>query len=92
MPDSTPHGPQQDLGGPTSPEEPPLRGAAAAIPEPSAPGLSASGGFWRILVRKLRRRDKNELVREAIEELIEETPESDTPISDDQRVLLANIL
>ncbi|MEI6204164.1 MAG: hemolysin family protein [Enhydrobacter sp.] len=43
-------------------------------------------------MRKLRRRDKNELVREAIEELIEETPESDTPISDDQRVLLANIL
>ena len=31
-------------------------------------------------------------MREAIEELIEETPESDTPISDDQRVLLANIL
>jgi magnesium and cobalt transporter len=43
-------------------------------------------------MRKLRRRDKNELVREAIEELIEETPESDTPISDDQRVLLSNIL
>jgi len=31
-------------------------------------------------------------VREAIEELIEETPESNTPISEDQRVLLANIL
>jgi magnesium and cobalt transporter len=31
-------------------------------------------------------------VREAIEELIEGTPESDTPISEDQRVLLANIL
>ena len=31
-------------------------------------------------------------MREAIEELIEGTPESDTPISEDQRVLLANIL
>jgi magnesium and cobalt transporter len=46
----------------------------------------------RSLWRKLRRRDRNEAVREAIEELIEKTPESDTPISDDQRVLLANIL
>jgi CBS domain containing-hemolysin-like protein len=43
-------------------------------------------------MKRLRRRDKNEAVREAIEELIEETPESDTPITDDQRVLLANIL
>ena len=46
----------------------------------------------RAILRKLRRREKNEAVREAIEELIEETPESDTPISEDQRVLLANIL
>ena len=43
-------------------------------------------------MRRLRRREKNEAVREAIEGLIEETPESDTPISDDQRTLLANIL
>ena len=45
-------------------------------------------GQWRLLARpraQLRRRDRNEAVREAIEELIEETPESDTPISDDQR-------
>ena len=43
-------------------------------------------------MRRLRRRDRNEAVREAIEELIEGAPESDTPISDDQRGLLANIL
>src|SRR5471032_2439655 len=86
MPDSTPRGPQQGPGGPTSPGDAPLTPPAAS-PEPAA-----NGGFWRTLVRKMRRRDRNELVREAIEELIEETPESNTPISDDQRVLLANIL
>jgi len=86
MPDSTPRGPQQGPGGPTSPGDAPLTPPAAS-PEPAA-----NGGFWRALVRKMRRRDRNELVREAIEGLIEETPESDTPISDDQRVLLANIL
>jgi magnesium and cobalt transporter len=86
MPDSTPRGPHQDLSGPTSPGDAPLK-APAATQEPPA-----NGGFWRGLMRKLRRRDRNEAVREAIEELIEETPESDTPISDDQRVLLANIL
>ena len=91
MPDSTSRGPQTSLGSPTSPGEVPTA-PSGATPEPSAPGLPIGGGFWRALVRKLRRRDKNELVREAIEELIEETPESDTPISDDQRVLLANIL
>src|SRR5471030_347397 len=87
MPDSTPRGPQQGPGGPTSPGDAPLTPPAASH-EPAA----ANGGFWRALMRKLRRRDRNELVREAIEELIEETPESNTPISDDQRVLLANIL
>src|SRR5471030_2528830 len=86
MPDSTPRGPQQGPGGPTSPGDAPLTPPAAS-PEPAA-----NGGFWRTLVRKMRRRDRNEAVREAIEELIEETPESDTPISEDQRVLLANIL
>src|SRR3954465_555205 len=86
MPDSTPRGPQQGPGGPTSPGDAPLAPPVAS-PEPSA-----NGGFWRALVRRMRRRDRNELVREAIEELIEETPESNTPISDDQRVLLANIL
>jgi magnesium and cobalt transporter len=86
MPDSTSRGPNQGLGSPTSPGEPPLKAPAATQDPP------AHGGFWRGLMRKLRRRDRNEAVREAIEELIEETPESDTPISDDQLVLLANIL
>lgn len=40
----------------------------------------------------LRPRAGESDLREAIEELIEEAPESDTPISEDQRVLLANIL
>src|ERR1700754_2670676 len=87
MPDSTPRGPQAGPGGPTSPVDESLT-SPAATSETSAP----NGGFWRSLLRRMRRRDRNELVREAIEELIEETPESDTPISDDQRVLLANIL
>ena len=86
MPDSTSRGPNPGLGSPTSPGEPTLK-APAATQE-----TSAHGGFWRRLVRRLRRRDRNEAVREAFEELIEESPDSDTPISEDQRVLLANIL
>src|ERR1700748_3419558 len=86
MPDSTSRGPQPGLGSPTSPGEVP------SAPSAATPESSANGGCCRALLPKRRRRDKNELVREAIEELIEETPESDTPISDDQRVLLANIL
>ena len=59
---------------------------------PPADAPHHGGGLLRSLLKRLRRRDKNEAVREAIEELIEKTPESDTPITDDQRVLLANIL
>ena len=86
MPDSTsretPPGPED----PASASEPhqPARLSAADIP--------STGGLLRAFLRRLRRREKNEAVREAIEELIEGTPESSTPISDDQRVLLANIL
>ena len=53
--------------------------------------MPSSGGLLRAIVRRLRRRGKKEAVREAIEEVIVETPESDTPISDEGR-LLANIL
>ncbi len=86
MPDSTARGPQP---GPTAPAlagEPPQPPAHALAPDVPASGL------LRAILRWLRRREKNEAVREAIEELIEGTPESDTPISEDQRVLLANIL
>ena len=85
MPDSTARGTQ-----------PGLHPASAEDPHPSVPALApdvpSNGGILRAFLRRLRRREKNEAVREAIEGLIEETPESDTPISDDQRTLLANIL
>ena len=48
---------------------------AAATPEPSA-----NGSFWRALVRRLRRRDKNELVREAIEEGVLGYVHADCPV------------
>ena len=81
MPDSTAHSTPPGTSE-TSPA-PPLSHSSDA---------SSNGGFLRGFLRRLRRREKNEAVREAIEGLIEETPESDTPISEDQRVLLANIL
>ena len=85
MPDSTARGTQPDPGP-----------ATAGEPHPSVQALAhdgpSNGGLLRAFLRRLRRREKNEAVREAIEGLIEETPESDTPISDDQRELLANIL
>jgi magnesium and cobalt transporter len=85
MPDSTARGTQP---GPSP--------ASAGDPHPPvqtlAPDVPSNGGILRAFLRRLRRREKNEAVREAIEGLIEETPESDTPISDDQRTLLANIL
>jgi len=85
MPDSTAHGSQPGLTSPVSPGESPSA--------PSSATDSATHSSWlRALWRRLRRRERNEAVREAIEELIEGTPESDTPISDDQRELLANIL
>ncbi len=85
MPDSTARGTQ-----------PGPHPASAGDPQPSVPALAhdvpSNGGILRAFLRRLRRREKNEAVREAIEGLIEETPESDTPISEDQRELLANIL
>jgi CBS domain containing-hemolysin-like protein len=85
MPDSTAHGSQPGLTGPVSPGESPNAPSSAA-------DSAAHSSWFRTLWRRLRRRERNEAVREAIEELIEGTPESDTPISDDQRELLANIL
>jgi CBS domain containing-hemolysin-like protein len=85
MPDSTAHGSQPGLTSPVSPGESPNAPSSAA-------DSAAHSSWFRTLWRRLRRRERNEAVREAIEELIEGTPESDTPISDDQRELLANIL
>ncbi len=85
MPDSTARGPQPGLTPASAGDRQP------SVPSPS-PDVPSNGGFLRAFMRRLRRREKNEAVREAIEGLIEETPESDTPISDDQRTLLANIL
>src|SRR5690242_12236004 len=84
MPDSTAR-PSSGPGGPAVEGEP---SATSAL----ANDVVSHGGLLRAILRRLRRRDRNEAVREAIEELIEGTPESDTPISDDQRELLANIL
>jgi len=66
--------------------------ATAGASSTAAADQAGQGGWLRGVVRRLRRRDRNEAVREAIEELIEGTPASDTPISNDQRELLANIL
>jgi magnesium and cobalt transporter len=95
MPDSTARGPQPGLTGPapsgepSAPAVPTTETPAASTPAGSTPG---QGGWLRGLTRRLRRNGRNEAVREAIEELIEGTSDSDTPISDDQRELLANIL
>lgn len=86
MPDSTARGSQP---GPSLPASP---GESSRSLLPLAAESSAHSSWLRTLWRRLRRRDRNEAVREAIEELIEGTPESDTPISDDQRELLGNIL
>jgi CBS domain containing-hemolysin-like protein len=85
MPDSTARASQPGPASPASPGESPS--------SPSAPIDSpAHYGWLRSVWRRLRRRERNEAVREAIEELIDGTPESDTPISNDQRELLSNIL
>ena len=85
MPDSTARASQPGPASPASPGESPS--------SPSAPLDSpARYGWLRSVWRRLRRRERNEAVREAIEELIDGTPESDTPISNDQRELLSNIL
>src|SRR5262245_62467479 len=86
MPDSTTDSTRPGALGPASTSD------SAQPPLASSSEIPSNGGILRAFLRRLRRREKNEAVREAIEGLIEETPESDTPISDDQRALLANIL
>jgi magnesium and cobalt transporter len=86
MPDSTAHSTRPGVS-----PDPLAEPSATTVASPGAE-VPPSGGLLRAILRRLRRREKNEAVREALEELIGETPESNTPISDDQRVLLANIL
>jgi CBS domain containing-hemolysin-like protein len=85
MPDSTARASQPGPSDPASPGESPSS-------PPTTTDSPARSSWLRSVWRRLRRRERNEAVREAIEELIEGTPESDTPISDDQRELLGNIL
>jgi len=60
---------------------------------PISPAEPAPRGRLRDWLRGLRRgRNGDATVREALEEIIEERDESNTPISDDERLLLANIL
>ena len=52
-----------------------------------------SGGIFRDWLRILRRgRNGDGSIRDTLEELIEEREESDQPINEDERLLLANIL
>ena len=73
MPDSTAHSTRPGFSPASSTE---LLATPVTSPVPDVP---SSGGLLRALLRRLRRKEKNEAVR-------------DTPISEDQRVLLANIL
>ena len=51
-----------------------------------------SGTLKGYLQRLIRPRNGDNTVRGALEELIEEYPDAETPIDDEQRVLLENIL
>ena len=53
---------------------------------------SISGTLKGYLQRLIRPRNGDNTVRGALEELIEEYPDAETPIDDEQRVLLENIL
>jgi len=57
-----------------------------------APAPQKSGGIFRDWLRMLRRgRNGDGSIRDTLEELIEEREESDQPINEDERLLLANI-
>ena len=57
------------------------------------PAPQKSGGIFRDWLRMLRRgRNGDGSIRDTLEELIEEREESDQPINEDERLLLANIL
>ena len=65
------------------------------IPETDedTPEPQKSGGIFRDWMRILRRgRNGDGSIRDTLEELIEEREESDQPINEDERLLLANIL
>ena len=56
------------------------------------PSPQKSGGIFRDWLRMLRRgRNGDGSIRDTLEELIEEREESDQPINEDERLLLANI-
>ena len=61
MPDSTAHSTQPGSTGPASAID------SAATPQAPASDVPSTGGLLRAILRKLRRREKNEAVREAIE-------------------------
>ena len=57
-----------------------------------APAPHKPGGIFRNWLRMLRRgRNSDGSIRDTLEELIEEREESDQPINEDERLLLANI-
>ena len=53
---------------------------------------SISGVLKEFFQRIIRPRNGDNTVRGALEELIEEHPDAETPIDDEQRILLENIL
>ena len=64
----------------------------APIESEDAPAQQKSGGIFREWLRMLRRgRNGDGSIRDTLEELIEEREESDQPINEDERLLLANI-
>ena len=64
-----------------------------SVPAPREDTSPKSGGIFRNWLRMLRRgRNGDGSIRDTLEELIEEREESDQPINEDERLLLANIL
>ncbi|MBP7062580.1 hemolysin family protein [Ferrovibrio sp.] len=53
---------------------------------------AGSTGFWTRLLQVLRGRDSEETLRESIEELLQEHPESEGPTGSAERALLRNVL
>ncbi|MGE0659276.1 MAG: hemolysin family protein [Reyranellaceae bacterium] len=65
-------------------------GTPSALATPSA--LSRPSGLRRLAQKFLRRREPEDAIRDAIEELIEEQPVSEGGIGADERMMLHNIL
>ena len=62
------------------------------VTDEDTPAPQKSGGVFRDWLRILRRgRNGDGSIRDTLEELIEEREESDQPINEDERLLLANI-